>query len=402
MSLVATRARRANAGNRMRELLQQELEADKMFEEIANDEDYIVLQGMRSDLTMWEQLFSNLFLIEEEDVADSDFDQSSGTDNDNEDAEEQLQRTEKKERQERKRKATSAFMNAVTRKKRATKQTRENVSNKTTTGRDSKATSSSTESQKQRKTSLTSAPLLGGVRSSSRTHTVQNKKILEQKLKEYEEKRAQLPKREKVITKPPTQEELLVLAKETEEENLASLRAFELREAERMKSARPVKERKINGPFIREISFIEGDDRHRRKKLVYEVSTDSDGKNVSRELKDVQWWDGQDGFGEADIDTRQARNLVVLTNFTREQELTMFEDWRRKPQKPKKVICPLTGHPAKYKDPKTGIPYATGEAYSKVRQLVNNKYVYSPILQAYVQSVDQKPAAGVPAEFRTA
>ena len=40
----------------MRELLQQELEADKMFEEIANDEDYIVLQGMRSDLTMWEQL----------------------------------------------------------------------------------------------------------------------------------------------------------------------------------------------------------------------------------------------------------------------------------------------------------------------------------------------------------
>ena len=220
-----------------------------------------------------------------------------------------------------------------------------------------------------------------------------------------------------------------MLAKETEEENLASLRAFELREAERMKSARPVKERKINGPFIREISFIEGDDRHRRKKLVYEVSTDSDGKNVSRELKDVQWWDGQDGFGEADIDTRQARNLVVLTNFTREQELTMFEDWRRKPQsklrslnnqifrynfrfliadnnsspaEPKKVICPLTGHPAKYKDPKTGIPYATGEAYSKVRQLVNNKYVYSPILQAYVQSVDQKPAAGVPAEFRTA
>ena len=144
--------------------------------------------------------------------------------------------------------------------------------------------------------------------------------------------KAQLPKREKVITKPPTQEELLVLAKETEEENLASLRAFELREAERMKSARPVKERKINGPFIREISYVEGDDRHRRKKLVYEVSTDSDGKNVSRELKDVQWWNGQDGFGEADIDTRQARNLVVLVNFTREQELTMFEDWRRKPQ----------------------------------------------------------------------
>ena len=39
------------------------------------------------------------FLIEEEDVADSDFDQSSGTDNDNEDAEEQLQKAEKKERQ---------------------------------------------------------------------------------------------------------------------------------------------------------------------------------------------------------------------------------------------------------------------------------------------------------------
>ena len=102
-------------------------------------------------------------------------------------------------------------MNAVTRKKKTTKQAH---------AQDSKAASSSTESQKQRKASMTSgmgitfhltgcstircvlmpallrinaAPLLGGVRSSSRTHTVQNKKILEQKLKEYEEKRVSTP-----------------------------------------------------------------------------------------------------------------------------------------------------------------------------------------------------------------
>ncbi|PKC67428.1 hypothetical protein RhiirA1_418155 [Rhizophagus irregularis] len=45
MSLVATRSRRPNAGNRMKELLERELEIEEMFVEVANDEDFMAIQG---------------------------------------------------------------------------------------------------------------------------------------------------------------------------------------------------------------------------------------------------------------------------------------------------------------------------------------------------------------------
>ena len=38
------------------------------------------------------------------------------------------------------------------------------------------------------------------------------------------------------------------------------------------------------------------------------------------------------------------------------------------PQAPKKAVCVITGQPAKYRDPKTGQPYATIEAFRKIRE----------------------------------
>jgi len=38
------------------------------------------------------------------------------------------------------------------------------------------------------------------------------------------------------------------------------------------------------------------------------------------------------------------------------------------PQAPKKAVCVITGLPAKYRDPKTGQPYATIEAFRKIRE----------------------------------
>jgi len=37
-------------------------------------------------------------------------------------------------------------------------------------------------------------------------------------------------------------------------------------------------------------------------------------------------------------------------------------------QAAKKEVCVITGQPAKYRDPKTGHPYATAEAFRKIRE----------------------------------
>lgn len=37
------------------------------------------------------------------------------------------------------------------------------------------------------------------------------------------------------------------------------------------------------------------------------------------------------------------------------------------PPKPQKAVCVITGLPAKYRDPLTGLPYATLEAFRQLR-----------------------------------
>ncbi|CAH1756566.1 6650_t:CDS:2 [Entrophospora sp. SA101] len=148
-------------------------------------------------------------------------------------------------------------------------------------------------------------PILPGVRSSSRSYTLQSKQLLAEKLKEYEEKKLLYPKREKIVSEILTQEELLAEAKETEARNLASLKEFELRE-------------------------------------------------------------------------NKIKNTVRRSN---------------------RIICPITGLPAKYKDPRSGIPYANMEAYFKIQELINHQYTWYGKGCVYLNDPDQSPAKGVPDKF---
>ncbi|CAG8794258.1 5913_t:CDS:1, partial [Racocetra fulgida] len=66
----------------------------------------------------------------------------------------------------------------------------------------------------------------------------------------------------------------------------------------------------------------------------------------------------------------------------------------------KKVLCPFTGLIAKYKDSKTGIPYANVEAYSRIQKLLQHKYIWSEAHSAYINDVNQKPAEGTPDGFQ--
>ncbi|KAF7327543.1 hypothetical protein MKEN_00333200 [Mycena kentingensis (nom. inval.)] len=45
--------------------------------------------------------------------------------------------------------------------------------------------------------------------------------------------------------------------------------------------------------------------------------------------------------------------------------------------------CPISGKPARYRDPHTGVPFANAQALDKLKRL--NEYVWSPELEAYTQ-----------------
>ncbi|CAG8628361.1 12671_t:CDS:2, partial [Dentiscutata heterogama] len=357
MSLVATRERRANAGARMRELIEKEMELEDMFKEVPEDDDFMVTK-------------------EEEDYFDSDFDQnSSGPEDNNDTAELQILLEERLEKK-RSKKSNLPFLNSASRlKKKDTDKAP--VASETIPDQSVNDESPNIISDKKKKSSNTT-PLLHGVRSSSRSLTAAH------------------PKREKVIVHRKTQEELLAEAKETEEKNLASLRAFELREAEKKLSAKQSKKVVMNGPFIREISYVVGDNREaKRPKLITEHSVD-EGKSNITDTKDLDCTMNNVENENQNQDKREVRNLLIFSQFSKVEEAKLFQEWKKKPQ----ILCPFTGLIAKYKDSKTGIPYANVEAYSRIQKLLQHKYIWSETHSAYINDINQKPAAGTPDSFQ--
>jgi vacuolar protein sorting-associated protein 72 len=61
------------------------------------------------------------------------------------------------------------------------------------------------------------------------------------------------------------------------------------------------------------------------------------------------------------------------------------------------VLCAITGHVARYRDPLTGLPYASSAAYKSIRRVLAGKGVWSGLLQAWVG--DSRPALNVPKEI---
>jgi hypothetical protein len=51
-------------------------------------------------------------------------------------------------------------------------------------------------------------------------------------------------------------------------------------------------------------------------------------------------------------------------------------------------VCPITGTAAPYRDPRTGVPFATLKAYSVITKILNHEYVWSPTLGCYMAPYD--------------
>ena len=61
-------------------------------------------------------------------------------------------------------------------------------------------------------------------------------------------------------------------------------------------------------------------------------------------------------------------------------------------------MCVITNHPARYRDPKTGLPFYNTYAYREIQRLRRGDYRWSKLLGAWAGS-GTYAAKGVPAQF---
>ena len=184
-----------------------------------------------------------------------------------------------------------------------------------------------------------------------RKSTLEVSEVFRQRRIEEEQRKRFAPRTQKRY-RQLTQKELLKEAKRTEIENLASLDAYTRLESERKK----VKAKKpaFEGPAVRFLSVS--------MPLITEVPEDSkqSGDPTSQQQQQLPAPSGGS--------SHYCRNFLVFTD-TNSFPQGYFPS--QKPAKPKRVLCPITGLPAKYVDPLTNTPYATPQAF----KIIRNRYV---------------------------
>ncbi|KAK0646408.1 YL1 nuclear protein-domain-containing protein [Cercophora newfieldiana] len=100
------------------------------------------------------------------------------------------------------------------------------------------------------------------------------------------------------------------------------------------------------------------------------------------------------------------RSCIILQNFDENaikdrqvQTQILFGRKMNKLAKPGHApLCVITNHPAKYRDPKTGLPFYSSAAYKEIQKAYHGDYKYSRVLGAYV-GTDNVAARGVPDRF---
>lgn len=103
---------------------------------------------------------------------------------------------------------------------------------------------------------------------------------------------------------------------------------------------------------------------------------------------------------------KATRNCIILQNFKEGlikeksvQNRILFGKDMGKLAKPSAAPrCVITNHPARYKDPKTGLPYYDRGAFKKIRELERGEYKWSRLFGAWMGD-GVSAAQGVPARF---
>ncbi|KAI7902834.1 YL1 nuclear protein-domain-containing protein [Cokeromyces recurvatus] len=356
MSFVQERQRRPNAGSRMQALLNQEVEMEELFEHEENEEE--------------DEEFISKVEEEEEDKLDSDFDLES-SEGEQEYVEEGKQMDKALAQAERKTRRTTIFKPPVS------------------TGNTVKK---STETKK-RKLKNTIPEEERSTRYSSRKNTVLNRILVEDQIREYKRKKALQPKKDKPVVNKLTQEELLAEAAITEEKNKNSLLEWQQKEAERKENAKKKDKKEITGPFVRYYSFKESLPQQEQSEDLNE--NEWMGRNlisfVSEKNEDVT----QSHLSSLDKDMTDLDKSLEYMDLIEE-----LNGWLTKAPKPSKpVLCLVTGNHAKYRDPRTNVPYSNREAYNIIQDCLHHKTNWSSTYGLYLGNLPS--ANGVPDEWQS-
>ncbi|XP_022797878.1 vacuolar protein sorting-associated protein 72 homolog [Stylophora pistillata] len=304
-SLVVGRETRRNAGNLMSKLIEDEQEVDDFyktafggFEEESGDEKYSTEE-------------------EEADVVDSDFSVSETDEVIEDQADDEPVKKRKK---------------LVIKPYKAPK-------------KDTGPSTATKEPEAKKRKSFEDAPR-EGVRKSTRALTVERAEATKNRFKLEKEKKNLLKKKQPkkfLDMRRLTQEELLAEAKITEEENVASLQAYQQLEADKKKTK--IQKVALKGPIIR---F------HSLSMPVVEVSEPL-----------VKVDDNEDEEVNVDSTKRCCRNFLIFTD-AKNFPSAYFPT--KKLKVPHKTYCPVTGSPARYQDPVTGLPFANAQAFRYIRE----------------------------------
>lgn len=305
-SLIKGRETRRNAGNLMSKLIEDEQDVDEFyktafggFEEESGDEKYETED-------------------EEVDVVDSDFSLSETDEVIDDQGDDEPKRKRKKQ---------------IIKPYKAPKKESDS----------SKAANKDSEVKKRR---VFEEEPREGVRKSTRALTVERAQATKNRFKQEKEKKTLLKQNQPkkfVNMRRLTQEELLAEAKITEEENVASLQAYQQLEADKKKTK--IQKVAFKGPVIR---F------HSLSMPVLEVTEPV-----------VKVDDNEDDEVNVDATKRCCRNFLIFTD-AKNFPAAYFPT--KKPKVPHKTYCPVTGLPARYHDPITGLPYANAHAFRYIRE----------------------------------
>ncbi|KAI5868041.1 YL1-domain-containing protein [Durotheca rogersii] len=103
---------------------------------------------------------------------------------------------------------------------------------------------------------------------------------------------------------------------------------------------------------------------------------------------------------------KATRNCIILRNFNEnavkekavQNQILFGKDMAKLPKPTPAPRCVITNHPARYRDPKTGLPYYNAHAFQEIRKVERGEYKWSRLIEAWVGS-GSYAARGVPARF---
>lgn len=340
--MAATRERRANAGNRISNLLNEEEEEEIYktlyggFQEMEDDKDYIEIKQAEDD----------------DDSVDSDF---SIDEND-----ELISDTEEVPERRAKQSTLKVYKDLKAKKgpgRPRSQQPAKPAKKPTVTKR--------IKSKRMHRSTFT---VLDSGKISLRHSTALKSAATQHRVKERKEAMRKRVRSYRIVDVMPTQKELLAEAETTAKENLASLERFKKMEIEK-KKVRPTK--RVNpGPIIRYHSLsmpaIETTKSTVSQRKRNSSSTTAMNGEVSIDM-DIEPVNKLPNSEFLTTDKRVERTFVTFENDLNDE---FFKKIFNKPSAKRKVdlICPLTKLPAKYIDPLTKLPYRNVQALKIIRE----------------------------------